>query len=114
MPQVLDADHTPVWYGEKSWRRISPKRPFVYAADGYAAPTPLEIEEGKAHKRWKAKPEDAERGEAWKALHIRLYQEEGMPCTSRCAWCHVVRWGRPIDALCGHCGKKKEIGDEPA
>lgn len=94
-------------------RRISTKRPWKVGSDGYALPTDLEIEEGKAFKAFKlaGSDEKSETGEAWKLLHIRLFQEEGTPSVCRCPWCYTLRFGRPITIPCAVCGTIREVGE---
>ena len=91
---------------------VQRKRPFALAKDGYPAPTELEIAEGIAHKMWI----DNRRSEILKqearGAFFALMDAEGPACTTRCAECHVVKFGRPQTAPCGHCGAFGEWYDE--
>lgn len=80
------------------------RRPTKWDEEGNILPTPLEIEEGKAHRAKDADPADKRKQEVWLSIHFRLWREEGAPCTSRCRACHVVRFGRSHTDKCGFCG----------
>ena len=88
----------------KTSRANNRKRPHTILPDGYSAPTVLEIEEGLAHKMMSQSPNSKMLYDEWLEVHWRLCELEGVPATTRCDACHVVRFGRPCNVCCGACG----------
>jgi len=105
MPQVTSPPpRQPRQAPEAAPVRPRPTRFQRYDKTGYLVPTALEIEEGEAHKAMCEMPRSRLLLKEWEELTWRLYEEQGPPCTTRCAECHVVAYGRHLESMgCGYC-----------
>jgi rubrerythrin len=85
--------------------------------DEYASlPTKAEILEGKAYTEALRFPSDEGLQRYAKKLWWQLEDEarangEKWTPSTRCPWCHTLRYHRPMNAPCAVCGHLREAGE---